>query len=84
MVCACTHIPPPPLWCREATCTKNHVHIYQNRKGINGYIKVVHHKYGKLKGPQLIPLAPMMIKMFGLLEQANATISPKVGGGEGK
>jgi len=77
-----THTSTPP-WCREATCPKNHVYIYTNRHGTNGHINVVHHKYGKYKGPQVIPLAPQMIKMFGLLEQANATITPKVGG-EGK
>ena len=67
------------MWCRDPTCPKNHAYIYTNMHGINGHLNVVHHKYGKYKGPQVIPLAPMMTKMIELLEQANATISPKVG-----
>lgn len=73
----------PMQWCRDSNCPKNHVYFYTNRNGTQGHINVVHHKYGKYKGSQIIPLAPKLIKMFGLLEQANATLSPKVSGVKG-
>lgn len=64
--------------CRDPKCPKNHIYYYSNRNGTMGHINVEHHKYGKYKGPQVIPLAPKMVKLYGMLEQANATLSPKV------
>jgi hypothetical protein len=44
----------------------------------------VHHKYGKLKGNQGIPISQGLFSLCGLLEQANKALFPKVGiGGEG-
>lgn len=41
-------------------------------------LDVVHHKYGKVKGPKQIPLAPQLWRLFGLLQHANEALFSKV------
>lgn len=76
----------PLFWGQDATlvsrdpikCPKNIIDHYKDRKGNHADLKPTHFKYSKSKGPQCIPLAPGMVKMYGMLEQAIASKASKV------
>lgn len=65
--------------CRDPTkCQKNIIEHYKDRNGTHADLKPIHFKYSKRKGPQCIPLAPGMVKLYGILEQAIASKGAKV------
>lgn len=62
---------PPPH--RKEGCPKNHLEYFENRHGLGAFLQAIHFKLSKMKGPQNIPLAPNMRKMFNTLELAFAS-----------
>lgn len=74
-VCNAPHVSCP---CSNPTCPKNHIYFYKDKEGPKAVLNVVHHKFGKHKGPKQIPLAPPLFRLFGLLEQASKALFTKV------
>lgn len=73
--CPSFHPCSPPA-CREVDCPKNH-NIYTKVHGKHtASSRLEHFKNDQVKFAQTLPLAPKMIEMFVLLEQAVAAMSP--------
>lgn len=66
----------PPCARDPPTCSKNHVHYYQDRHGHHASLKATHFKNEAIKGPQDLPLSPSLLKPLSLLERGIHAMCP--------
>lgn len=59
-----------------STCSKNHVLYYQDRHGFHASLKATHFKNEAIKGPQDLPLSPLILKHLSYLERGIHAICP--------
>lgn len=66
----------PPTLCSKEECPKNHPEYTKVHGKHTARLKLEHFKNDSVKFAQSLPLAPKMIEMFVLMEQAVAAVSP--------
>ena len=83
---SCSHPPPnPPLTCSEDDCPKNHI-IHHDDTVVEGATTTttkcakfhfVHHKNERRQGAVILPVAPKVVELLTLLEQASKYLAPQ-------
>ena len=72
------------LWCRDEECPKNHFVHYEEVVEDGGTttttkcakLNFVHHKNERRQGPAILPVAPEVVEVLTLLEQASKHVAP--------